>query len=242
MKHRLAHFFTGLASVSLAMFPPMPAHASFQEEVPAAASDEIVVTGAREGTLDLERLLDASSAFRINRAAFAPASILMFQLRTGAGSPTNDIKLAFRSEDRSIPVMIDADGRFTLSELPSGRWELVHNLGKRVVSVRPLVLSPGATEFNRPLGDLRLQCRVSWEIRKKRYSFISRAGFGALGGCSSKRFAFFTTTPRPIATARAIDGSRVLPLPIAANRAGYQAPLGDKDLPNTTRIEATPAT
>lgn len=214
-----------------------------QDATPVPAADEIVVTGSREGTLDLKRLLNAVSAFKADRATFAPESVLKFQLRPESGYPVKGMKLALRTDDdRSVTVDIDEDGRFALPDQISDRWELVHNLGKRAVSVRPLVLSPGSTEFDRPLGDLRLQCRVSWEIRKKAYSFISRAGFGALGGCSSTRFAFVTTTPRPITAARAMTVGHVLDLPIAANRAGYQAPLGDKRLPNSTRIRATPST
>lgn len=227
-----------LAATTVAM---AQTSAQAQQEPPVAAADEIVVTGSREGTLDLKRLLDASSAFKANRAAFAPESVLKFQLRPASGLPANGMKLILRGDDdRSLEVAIDHDGRFALPNLPPGRWELVHNVGKQPVSVRPLVLSPGSTEFDRPLGDLRLQCRVSWEIRKKGYSFISRAGFGALGGCSSTRFAFVTTTPRPITAARAVTGGRVINLTIAATRTGYQAPLGDKDLPNSTRIQATP--
>lgn len=221
----------------------MPTASRAQEAPPMAAADEIVVTGSREGTLDLKRLLDASSAFKAGRATFAPHSVLKFQLRPASRLLVKETRLVLRGEDdRSLEVAIDEDGRFTLPDLPSGRWELVHNLGKQPISVRPLVLSPGSTEFDRPLGDLRLQCRVSWQVRKNGYSFFSRAGFGALGGCSSTRFAFVTTTPRPITAAHALTGGRTLALTVTANRVGYQAPLGDKSLPNGTRILATPAT
>ena len=198
--------------------------------------EDIVVTGDRQGTIDLKRLRKAAALFREGRPAFAPQSSLLFQLRPKSGLVVEGMTLTLRNGDRTLPLPIDAEGRFELADVPDGEWELVHNRGKAEIALRPLVLSPGASETDRPLGDLRLQCRVAWELMKPDMSLFVRGGFGAMGGCSSSRFAFYFTVPLPIAAATAGTEGRAVELPVSADRRSYRAPLGDRHLPNTTRV------
>lgn len=228
------HLKTALV-LGLAALPCSPSIGQeLQQEQPA--SDEIVVTGVRVSTLDLPRLLKAQDVFRAGRATFAPTSSLYFQLRPAAGVALAGMTLALVSGDQRIPVPIDAESRFTLPALPAGRWELVHNRGAGRIAVRALVISAGATETNRPLGDLRLQCRAGWELAKAKYSFIARGGFSVMGGCSSTNFAFFFRTPQAIRDATLSAGAKMVELPVLADRSAYRAPLGDKALPNTAMI------
>lgn len=201
-----------------------------------APSDEIVVTGARESTLDLPRLLKAEAAFRAGRAEFAPTSSLWFQLRAGPDVALDGMTLELRRGDTRIAVPVDGDRRFTLPALPGGKWELVHNRGKARIAVRALVISAGAREEERPLGDLRLQCRAGWELAKADFGFLARAGFGALGGCSSTRFAFFFRTTRPIDSATLSDGARTETLKLQGDRKAFRAPLGAKEWPNSAVV------
>lgn len=205
-----------------------------QERQPA--SDEIVVTGVLESTLDLPRLLKAREAFLGGRATFAPTSSLFFQLRTAAGVQLAGITLAMRSGDQRIAVPIDAEGRFTIVDIPPGHWELVHNRGAGRIAVRALVISAGATEMDRPLGDLRLQCRVGWELAKANYSFIARSGFSAMGACSSSKMAFSFHAPQAIQAVTLSNGDNVRGLLVQPGQRAYRAPLGDKVLPNTAMV------
>ena len=212
---------------------PQPTQAPQQE---LSASDEIVVTGVRVSTLDLPRLRKAQDAFRAGRAAFAPTSTLYFQLRPAAGVALAGMTLALVRGDQRIVVPIDAESRFTLPDIPAGRWELEHNRGAGRIAVRALVMSAGATETERPLGDLRLQCRAGWELAKAGYSFIARSGFSVLGGCSSTKFAFAFRTPRIIRSATLSTGAKVTELPLLPDRMAVRAPLGDKALPNNAMV------
>ena len=211
--------------------------ASAQGATPAPTAEDVVVTGVREGTIDLKRLLNARSVFNEGRTVFAPGSSLTFQLRRTGGLAIEGMTLTLREGERAIPVPIDEQGRFALPDPSRGTWELVHNRGKARVAVRALVLSPGATVSDRPLGDLRLQCRVSWELLKPTFSIFARTGFGALGGCSSSRFAFYFNAPRPIAAATVRIGPESLALPLGADRASFRAPLSDRALPNAARVQ-----
>lgn len=212
-----------------------PAAAQAQQS-DQTTSDEVVVTGKRESALDLARLLKAREAFEAGRAAFAPTSSLYYQIRPASGVPLAGIALTLRRGDQRVAVPIDAEGRFTIPHLPQGGWTLLHNRGAGRIAVRALVISIGATESDRPLGDLRLQCRVGWELKKADYSLIARSGFGAMGGCSSSRFAFYFHVTRTIRTVSLNDGAKVRELPVTSTRSGYRAPLGDRSIPNTAMI------
>ena len=227
MRHHLkTAFVLGLAA--------LPAGPAVAQEPPA--SDEIVVTGTRVSTLDLPRLLKAQAAFEAGRAKYAPTSALYFQLRPAAGVAVEGMTLALVKGDQDMIVPIDAENRFTLPRLPAGRWELVHNRGAGRIAVRALVISAGTSEADRPLGDLRLQCRAGWELAKAKFSFIERGGFSAMGGCNSGKFAFYFRTPRAIQSATLTSGAATSDLPVMADRSAYRAPLGDKALPNDARI------
>lgn len=203
---------------------------------PQTASDEVVVTGVRESTLDLSRLREAQAVFRTGRAAFAPTSSLFFQLRPSAETALEGMRLVLRAGDREMPVPIDADDRFVLPDLPAGHWEMLHNRGAGRIAVRALVISAGETEADRPLGDLRLQCRVGWELVKANRSIIARSGFSAMGGCSSSKFAFYFHAPRPILSARVEVGSALWDMPVQSDRLAFRAPLGDKALQNSAKV------
>lgn len=163
--------------------------------------------------------------------------MLLFQLRFPAGTPVAGTALRLMGDDAAIiPVPMDADGRFALPDIPPGRWQLVHNRGRLAVTVRALVFFTGASEANRPLGDLRLQCRVGWELRKSGLWFVARTGFDALGGCGSSRMAFYFLAPRPIAAASLAHRGAAMPLVLRDDRGEYRAPLGDRAFANTDQV------
>lgn len=207
--------------------------------LPEADSGEIVVNGVRESTLDLKRLRAADAAYRAGRAQFAPESRFVFELRPKDGLKLEGTTLTLRSGATQLPVALDARGRFSLPDLPAGKWELVHNRGKGRIAVRPLVFSPGATEEDRPLGDLRLQCRAAWEIIKGEVSFVARSLFATAGGCSSSRIQFMFGTLRPIESATVTTAGRTTPLKLHPDHKRFAAPLADKNLPNSARIHIT---
>jgi hypothetical protein len=198
--------------------------------------DEVVVTGVRGSELDLDRLRRAQAVFVRERPTFAPTATLLFRLRAVDGTPVTGLTLTLRDGGRSLAVPVDADGRFALPDLPPGQWTLVHNRSAGRLAVRPLVLSAGASEADRPLGDFRLQCRVGWELRKSDFSAFARAAFGALGGCASRRIGFYFPTPRPVARATLVNGAEVRSLSVRKDRRSVRVPLNERDLPGSARV------
>ena len=227
-----------LIASALALTPMYPRQAApaVQEVHAATAGDEIVVTGRRESTFDLARLARAQATFVKHRAAYAPASVLYFEVRPSHGVILDGFKLTLRAGERTVDVPLNASHRFTLPFLPRGDWELVHNRGRKQVALRALVLSPGALETDRPLGDLRLQCRVGRSLNGNEMSFKQRLVFDVVGGCTSKRVALHFYTPRPVARAILARGDTFQDLSVDWDGRRYLVPANDTTLPNSARV------
>ena len=202
-------------------------------------SGEIVVTGQKQSTVDLEKLEKGRTAFEKYHDEFAPTSDLLFQLKPRGGYDIRNATLRLVTGDNIIPVPVNGDGVFRLPAVIPAGSELQHNLGNNAIVVRPLVLSRSFTVERRPLGDYRLQCRVNWEMIKDRYSFVARAGFSAIGGCSSSKIALYYTASSPIKVAAYANGTHTGPVALMPNQMAYRPPIYDKALPNGTLIIVT---
>lgn len=200
-----------------------------------APADEIVVTAPRAGyRLEGKRLRAAQQAFAADRGRFAPEATLVFEVYPKNGRSLDGLVLTLIRDGETRPVPVDALHRFVLPPLDSADWTLTANRRGGEMALRAWVFSPGAREADRPLGDFRLQCRVSWALQKDRFSFVQRGAFAALGGCGSSRFRVFTSATRPVAAAH-IDGVRQA-LELLPGGAGYHVPLADETLPDTARL------
>lgn len=200
---------------------------------------EIVVTGfSKNFRLKGKQLAAALAAFGRNRPRLAPASQLFFVVKSESGGDLSGLELSLRSPEREIPLPLDAQSRFVLPPLPDADWALVANRRKGSIAISPTVLSPGTSEGNRLLGDLRLQCEVSWAMFKSEISVFERAMFSSAGGCGSRQFAFYVTTRQSIAEGRVADRERSLPLRLWGKNS-YRAPIGEKTIPNDARVVLT---
>jgi hypothetical protein len=145
------------------------------------------------------------------------------------------LRLSIRSGNERTLVMLDSAHRFTLPAGIGPDSTLVANRSRGKIVVTPLILSPGTSEADRRLGDLRLQCHVYWAITQDQVSIFARGLFGAAGGCSGTKFGFYVTAARPIASALAMEGQRTFPVQIWAPR-NYRVPIGEKALSNDAHI------
>lgn len=208
------------------------------QEAPAPApSDEIVVT-AIKGMWSLEgkRIRAAQAAFAAGRDRYAPGSRLSFQITLKNARAADDLRLTLRKGDDIIPVPLDGERRFELPPLDSDEWRLIANRTPAEIGARVWVLSPGTSEGDRRLGDLRLHCRVTWALIRDRFNFLQRAGFDAIGGCDSSRLMIYTNASRPIVSA-SITGPDGRPRALRTeNDIRYHMPIADKSLPDASRI------
>jgi len=203
------------------------------------APQDIVVTGlAKLTTLNAKEFARAVKAHRELRAVYAPQSRLMFEvLRGPQGRSLDGITLTLVSKDKTVPVALDADYRFTLPDLPGKGWKLVANRREGNFGILPLVMSPGTGDADRLLGDLRLQCEVIWAMAKPDLPLLMRAFAGTLGGfCKGSVLPFMVWSDRTIADAWVANGALTRPVDVAQDRHAFRPPVADKTLPHTARV------
>ena len=202
-------------------------------QAPDATTSEVVVVAHRKPfRLSARALRAAHATFGEQRDRFAPNSSLRFVASMTRDEPaTRPITLRLTDGTRSVPIVLDTDGGFTLPTLPDGKWWLEGNHGPRQLRIRPLVLSPGSDRYDRRLGDVRLQCRVLWAMGKADAPLIAAPLVGlvdAAGACDSRRIGFYERTPRPIQTATLVENARVVPLRTMKDRRSYQMPTAGR--------------
>ncbi len=212
---------------------------------PPAAEDgntDIVVVGddGSANALSGDSLRDAAQAFQRHRATYAPAARFVFRVDPVAGEPFDTLDLRLRNgrenaeggHDR-IDLAIGNDGLFELpvAQVLSGDWGLRSSSRARL-SIRPLILSPGGTQFDRRFGDVRLQCRVY--IAFVRLNLAMRALAGAANVCNRSNVGLYLITPRPIDSVTIAGWSE--PITIRPNRLSFRVPLHEDAISNDARM------
>lgn len=203
------------------------------------SGDEIVVTGfSKPYRLTGKQLATALKVYAKYRPIHAPRGRLFFQVtRRKTGRDLTDLKLSLRSGDRVVPIELDAASRFTLPALSGSNWELVANRGSGGIRIDPLVLSPGSTESDRTLGDMRLQCEITWAaFVKPELPFLLRGVAAAVNACHRSDFALMQSVDRKIAAANIVAGTLVTPIKLGTTGMSYRYPGHDKALPNDARV------
>lgn len=226
------------ASFLIAAGLPVHAFATPSSTPPAASpTDDIVVTApALQCTLSGRHLGNALKTYRAGRSLHAPASTLYFEVRPAARRMGLGARLALRAKGAVVPIVPDAERRFVLPKLSGEDWELVGDCYDGALAISPLVMSPGTSAADRRLGDMRVQCDVSWQIVQETMSAARGVFVDAIGGCKSSQTAIYASSARPVAQASVVDGAVTRPVPISADRMSYSVPLYDKRLPDSARV------
>lgn len=222
---------------------PAVAQAAVVVPAPIAAGveDEIVITGfSKPFKLDGKQLATAVRVYRKYRPALAPRSRLLFQVERGGNSrrDLSGLKLTLRSGDTVVPLTLDARSRFVLPELGQRDWELRANRGAGSLRILPLILSPGGEQFDRRLGDMRLECEVTMAaIVKPTLSFVLRGLSSAVNVCRTKRVGMYLSLGNlRVASATATTGGTIRPLELSKNGREWRYPGYDKSLSDEARV------
>jgi hypothetical protein len=225
----------GVALAALLLLA-LPAAVAAAQSTDADAGEILVVGFKNPYKLTHKELGGALAAYQKGRMTYAPDSGLYFEVKSSGGETLTGLQLSLAAGDESIPVELDGQNRFVLPALPGGDWELKANRRRGGLIVKPLVLSPGTNEADRLLGDMRLQCEVTWAIERHHVSVFARGAFNAAGGCRSSKFAIYSRSERPLAGATVTSGAIMKPIQILRDRHLFRVPLHDKTLPHTARV------
>ncbi|MHB8742055.1 MAG: hypothetical protein ACYC9L_02935 [Sulfuricaulis sp.] len=191
----------------------------------------VAVTGAANAEqIRYSDLLAGVDAFKKYRH-YAPAATLAFFLKDKKAAVT-PASLMLRTDEKDFPVPVAADGKFDLptpAQIGGKDGFLVANRKAGMTGVVPTVRSAADTDTSIRLGDLRLQCEVSWAIEKQNAPKAVRAMF-FLGGrvCHSSKIAVnYFQGEHALASATLSEKGAQLPLKILSDGVTYWVPLGD---------------
>lgn len=210
--------------------------AAVPTEPPAESAIQTILIEAERTLLRIsgENLLRGTAAFRRERH-FAPEAVLKFVI-VEEKQTLRPISIWLEIADDRYPVEIDSRGEFSIAdnlERLSAGAVLVVNREKGSGTLRPVVRTGAIAGEDRRLGDLRLECRVLWEMTKDRQPFVTRAAFAAAGGaCASSKVAFSFPTTKDVLEVHILDGSRIVKLQPLSKPRAYWPPLHDVSLSN----------
>jgi hypothetical protein len=242
MKHRLSLFTLGLAIIGACASTQAVAQAAAQE---AAATATPASAPAAEATAVVEvssvknpqfkpyrQMLKGLDAYNAHRA-LAPQAPLQFLLVTDGGKAAlTDVTLRIAGENTSFPLALAKDGTFTFERIQAAiddNADMVSNKRRGLLHWRPNIHTPNVPADARRLGDLRLECEMSWAVTKDDLSFLKRNGIELLGGlCHSSQVMLHYEAPRELASATLVSGERRQTLVIdEKNHRVFSPPLSD---------------
>jgi hypothetical protein len=229
---------------AFSMFITLSLFGSTQAYAQAAVVDgepatDIVVTGITDPyVLSEKQLSGARAEFARWQPSLAPSALLSFRVGTFGGATYNGLVLTLRSGTMDIPIPLDERHRFILPDLGSAKAILFANRRKHQIIIEPIILSSGTSEANRRLGDLRLQCRVSWGLERSQTSLAAQALYSATGGCAGRRVPYNVLTSWPITKAELVVNSTRAPLKIFRERM-FVTPIADKKRPDDAMVILT---
>lgn len=197
---------------------------------PAPVDAPITVSGSnRPLRIEGKQLEAAVRVFEKDRARFAPASRLLWQVTLDGDEALAPVVLGLVTSTGQAALGPDAAGRFALPpRAPGEAWRmLVGNRSRTVLSVLPAVVSPGHEGAVRRLGDLRLECRIAWALLADDAVVKARRLPRSPESCGRAEVTVGFRAPGPLAGARLAEGGRSAAVPLAADGVHYRPPLAE---------------
>ena len=171
----------------------------------------------------------AERVFARERARFAPNARLLWQVSLDGDESLAPLVLGLIGSARQVALGPDAGGRFALPErAPGERWQmLVGNRSRTVLSVLPLVVSPGHQGAARRLGDLRLECRVAWALLADDPAWKARRLPKSPESCGRADVTVGFRALWPLKRATLREGARTMAVPLAGDGVHGRPPIAD---------------
>lgn len=249
MKHRLSLFTLSLAIIGACASAQTAAQAAAQEATAATAATSAPATPAPAPAAETTAVVEVSSiknpqfkpyrqmlkgldAYDTHRALAPQAPLQFLLVADGGKAALTDVTLRIAGENISIPLALAKDGTFTFERIQAAiddNADIVSNKKRGLLHWRPNIHTPNVPADARRLGDLRLECEVSWAVIREDLSFFKRNGLDLLGGlCHASQVMLHYEAPRELASATLVSGERRQALVIdEKNHRVFSPPLSD---------------
>lgn len=201
---------------------------------PAEAQQVVEVSAIKDPQLKPYRqMLKGVDAFEEHRR-LAPQAPLLFELRAPGGeeAATDGMVLRIAGDHVSVPLPLGEGGTFTIPRSQAALdddADIILNRKKNQAFWRPHIRTPGVPANARRMGDLRLECEMSWAILKQEFPMVYRGALGVVGGmCKAPMVGLHYTAPKPVKSVTLVSGERRQPLRVDKNGRGFVPPLQDR--------------
>jgi hypothetical protein len=201
---------------------------------------EITVIGLIDKHEFSAKMLRSIQAAYAKNRHLAPQAPLRFRVE---GASKADVALRFwlSTGDDIVNLPISADGTINLSNIVvTKETKLYSNRANGVLNLRPEIFSPNTTNQARRLGDLRLECRITWAMAEAEIPLPIKVPFAWVGNpCASKKIGIYLKGPFPLSRATVEYEDKTKSLPVD-KRDSYRPPIYDKKVPNEAVVRLYP--
>jgi hypothetical protein len=231
----------------LLLFPLLAAPAFAQQDAAAPPADEagqvVEVSGTRDPALKPYRqMLKGVDAFDTYHEKLAPKADMLFELvaPNGGVMPVAGLELNIVGDKVRIALPLAADATFVIPRNPAAledNADLILNRKKALARWRPHIHSAGVPDNARRLGDLRLECEMSWAVMREEVSFVIRTAAAAAGGlCHAPMIGLSYAAPRPVKSVSLVSGERRQQLELHEDKRRFVVPLRDTSWNDETLV------
>ena len=216
---------------------------SFAQEAISTKALSPVIVNSVAGSFQAKYkdLLNGYKMFN-KKKHYAPRSDMMFFVDdTSAKGNSLPLEIKFETRDSFYDVPVNDADFFSLpspNQIGLKNSKMLANRRKDTIIIHPIVrtITDGVNITH--LGDLRLECEVSWEIQKSAVPFYIRSAFFAAGRvCHSKHIAFSFYSPRLLSSVTLRSGSRVKTFRVARDGHTYSVPVYDSTWADDSVVE-----
>lgn len=186
-------------------------------------------------------LLRGAETFNKKHFYASASELKFFASGAAVAEPVTPLDIKFETRDSFYDIHLDEAGFFVLpdpGQIDFKDSAMVANRKEGNVDVYPIVRTPADGTSLTHLGDLRLECEVSWAIQKRAVPVYIRSAFFIAGrSCHSKHISVSFYSPMPLVSATMRYGQRVEVFLPDRDRHSYRIPVYDKTWPDDTVIE-----
>jgi hypothetical protein len=216
--------------------PPALAQEDAEQPVP-----QVVVSSMKDAYRTAYGNIQKALGAQHDNPQLAPQARVRWMLYAKDGRPlVQPPPIAIAGSNGQIAVVPDGDGGFELPATVTGLGTDVElRIGVRRGEMRlvPLVETGGIDASSRRLGDLRLECEMTWRLEYEEIPMLARAAIKLIGSpCRSKNFGMPVPVRRRLASASIAREGRATELKLTRRGMAFFAPLHDDGLDNDTPV------